>query len=86
MMSYTTINGKKYDGELMALVTKLTRGPGAGYLSKSEAKELFEVIKLAESPPKVRNATVKYMDSHYRWMDGANDWFHTAVNRWEKTH
>ena len=42
---YKTIDGKKYDGELIELADKLTSGGGDGRISKDDAGQLLEAVK-----------------------------------------
>ena len=42
---YKTIDGKKYDGELIELAEKLTAGAGDGRISKADAEKILEAVK-----------------------------------------
>ena len=45
MSYYKTIDGKKYDGELIELAEKLTSINGDGRLSKIDAEKLLKAVK-----------------------------------------
>lgn len=58
---YKTIDGVKYDGELIELAEKLTSGGGDGRLSKADAGQILEAFKDGDSYTDTEKATVKYL-------------------------
>ena len=58
---YKTIDGVKYDGELIELAEKLTLGGGDGRLSKADAGQILEAVKDGDSYTDTEKATVKYL-------------------------
>ncbi|HAP69059.1 MAG TPA: cell envelope biogenesis protein OmpA, partial [Flavobacteriales bacterium] len=46
---YKTIDGNKYDGELLELADKLTSGSGDGRISQADAGQLLEAVKDGDS-------------------------------------
>lgn len=79
---YKTIDGKKYDGELLELAEKLTSGAGDGRLSKDDASQLFDAVKDGDSYTDIEKDTVAYIRDNYKWTDAADEWFRTEVRKW----
>ena len=69
---YKTIDGEKYDGELIELADKLTTGAGDGRISKADAGELLEAVKDGASYTDIEKATIKYIRENYNWTDAAD--------------
>ena len=82
---YKTIDGKKYDGELLELAEKLTSGAGDGRLSKDDALQLFNAVKDGNSYTDIEKDTVAYVRENYKWTDAADEWFRTEVRKWAST-
>jgi hypothetical protein len=79
---YKTIDGVKYDGELIELADKLTSGSGDGRISQADAEKLLEAVKDGDSYTDVEKDTVKYIRENYKWTDAADEWFRTEVRKW----
>lgn len=79
---YKTIDGVKYDGELLELAEKLTAGANDGRISKADAGELLEAVKDGNSYTDIEKATVKYIRDNYKWTDAADEWFRTEIRKW----
>ncbi|PKR81155.1 hypothetical protein CW751_06110 [Brumimicrobium salinarum] len=79
---YKTINGKKYDAELLELADKLTEGAGDGRLSKEDAGQLFDAVKDGNSYTDIEKDTVAYVRDNYKWTDAADEWFRTEIRKW----
>jgi hypothetical protein len=82
MAYYKTIDGNKYDGELIELADKLTAGGGDGRLSKADAAELLEAVKDGASYTDIEKATMKYVRENYKWTDAADEWFRDEIRTW----
>lgn len=82
---YKTIDGNKYDGELIELADKLTEGAGDGRLSKDDAGQLFEAVKDGNAYTDIEKDTVAYIRDNYKWTDAADEWFRTEVRKWAAT-
>ncbi len=82
---YKTIDGKKYDGELIELADSLTSGGGDGRISMADAEKIFEAVKDGASYTDIEKDTVKYLRDNYKWTDAADDWFRTEVRKWAAT-
>ena len=79
---YKTIDGVKYDGELIELAEKLTSGGGDGRISKEDAGTILEAVKDGASYTDIEKDTVKYLRDNYKWTDAADDWFRTEIRKW----
>jgi len=82
---YTTINGKKYDAELLELAKELTEGAGDGRLSKSDAEKLYSKVNDANSYTDIEKDTIAYIRKNFKWTDLADEWFRTEIRKWAGT-
>jgi len=74
-MAYVTIDGQKYEKELLDLAKHHTTGKGEGKISKDEAADL---IKSAQDGVKVTDtemATLKYIRSTFDFTDAGAAFF-----------
>jgi len=85
MSYYKTIEGKKYDGQLIDLADKLTSGAGDGRLSQADAEKIYESVKDGDSYTDIEKDTVAYLRHNYKWTEAADDWFRTEVHKWAAT-
>lgn len=79
---YKTIDGNKYDGELLELAAKLTEGANDGRISKADAGQLLDGVKDGDSYTDIEKATVAYIRDNYKWTDAADEWFRTEIRKW----
>lgn len=82
MSYYKTIEGKKYDGEIIDLAEKLTSGAGDGRISMSDAEQLFEAVKDGDSYTDIEKDTMAYVRENFKWTDAADEWFRGEVRKW----
>lgn len=82
---YKTIDGKKYDGELIELAEKLTAGSGDGRISQADAETLYEAVKDGGVYTDIEKDTVAYLRDHFNWTDAADEWFRGEVRKWAAT-
>lgn len=83
---YKTIDGKKYDGELIELADKLTNNKAANNpISKADAAELLEAVKDGDSYTDVEKDTVAYLRKEYTWTDASDEWFRGEIRKWAAT-
>lgn len=85
MSYYKTIDGVKYDGELLELAEKLTSGAGDGRLSTADAEQLLAAVKDGNSYTDTEKETMEYIRANYKWTDAADDWFRTEIRKWAAT-
>ncbi len=85
MAYYKTIDGKKYDGELIELADKLTSGGGDGRISMADAEKIYEAVKDGNSYTDIEKDTVAYLRDNYKWTDAADEWFRAEVRKWAST-
>lgn len=74
-MAYTTIDGVKYEKELLELAEKHTTGRNEGKISKDEAAELIESAKDGVAVTEVELATLKYIRETFPFTDAAAQYF-----------
>lgn len=82
---YKTIDGKKYDGELIELADKLVDGSGDGRISSEDAKQILEAVMDGDSYTDIEKDTVAYLRDNYKWTDAADEWFRTEIRKWAAT-
>jgi hypothetical protein len=83
---YKTIDGKKYDGELIELADKLTNNKAANNpISKADAAELLDSVKDGDSYTDIEKDTVAYIRKEYKWTDAADEWFRGEIRKWAAT-
>ena len=85
MTYYKTIDGVKYDKELLELADKLTAGAGDGRLSQEDAWRLFGEVKDGNVYTDVEKDTIAYLRDNYNWTDAADEWFRTEIRKWAAT-
>jgi hypothetical protein len=85
MSYYKTIDGNKYDGELIELANKLTSGNGDGRLSKADAEQLLEAVKDGSSYTDIEKETMAYIRDKYKWTVAADEWFRAEIRKWAAT-
>ncbi|MFM1930702.1 MAG: hypothetical protein RL226_5 [Bacteroidota bacterium] len=85
MSYYKTIDGKKYDGELIELAEKLTAGSGDGRISKEDAAQLLDAVKDGDSYTDIEKDTMSYIRDNYKWTEAADEWFRTEIRKWAAT-
>ncbi|HVD97432.1 MAG TPA: hypothetical protein VNB90_04450 [Cytophagaceae bacterium] len=79
---YKTINGKKYDGELIALAEESVKGAGDGRISLADAKKLLEAVKDGNDYTDVEKDTIEYIRDNFKWTEEADAWFRTEIRKW----
>jgi hypothetical protein len=82
---YKTIDGKKYDGEIIELAEKLTSGAGDGRLSKDDAAQLLEAVKDGDSYTDIEKDTMAYVRENFKWTEAADEWFRSEIRKWAST-
>lgn len=85
MTYYKTIDGVKYDKELIELADELIAGAGDGRLSQDDASKLLEGVKDAGVYTDVEKDTLAYLRDNYNWTDAADAWFRTEIRKWAAT-
>jgi hypothetical protein len=79
---YKTIDGVRYDAELLELAEKLTSGSGDGRISQADAAQLLEAVKDGDSYTDTEKDTVKYIRENYKWTEAADEWFRSEIRTW----
>jgi hypothetical protein len=78
-MAYVTINGEKYEKELIDLATKLTTGRGEGKISKEEAGDLLKSASDGRGVTETELKTLKYIRTAFTFTDAAATFFDAEV-------
>jgi len=79
---YKTINGVKYDGELIEAAELAVKGAGDGRISLADAKVLLEKVKDGNTYTDVEKQTMEYIRENFKWTDEADEWFRTEIRKW----
>jgi hypothetical protein len=82
MAYYKTINGKKYDGELLDYADAAIAGAGDGRISLKDAKEILEKVMDANAYTDIEKDTMAYIRDNYKWTPEADEWFRTEIRKW----
>ncbi len=79
MSHYKIIEGKNLVSELLELADKAVQGKGDGRISVKDAEQLFDTVHDGGIYADAEKDTVKYIQSHYHWTEGADEWFKSRV-------
>jgi hypothetical protein len=82
MAYYKTIEGKKYDGELIDMAEKMTAGSGDGRISMEDAQKLYNSVKDGDSYTDTEKETIAYIRDKFKWTDAADEWFRAEIRKW----
>ena len=74
-MAYRTIDGEKYEKELLDLATEHTTGRGEGKLSKDEVEDLFKSAMDGQGATETETKTLKYIRGNFEFTDAAASLF-----------
>jgi len=85
MSYYKTIDGKKYDGEIIELAEKLTAGRGDGRISMDDAETLLNAVMDGGTYTDIEKDTMAYIRDNFKWTEAADDWFRTEIRKWAAT-
>ncbi|MBD3657933.1 hypothetical protein [Marinobacter sp.] len=70
-MAYETIDGQKYEKELLDLARKHTTGRGEGKLSKDEVADLFKSAQDGPGVTETEKSTLAYIRQTFEFTDAA---------------
>lgn len=79
MAYYKTIDGYKYDGELLELADQLTQGRGDGVIYVEGADKLIEQYYSADEVSETCERTIEWIKEYYKWDEEALIHFNTFV-------
>ena len=74
-MAYVTIDGVKYEKELLDLAEAHTTGVGEGKLSKDEVADLFKSANDGQGVTDTEKATLAYIRKNFVFTDAAAEDF-----------
>ncbi len=77
-MAYQTIDGVKYEKELLDLATAHTTGKGEGKLSKDEVVDLFKSANDGQGVTDTEKSTLEYIRKNFEFTDAAAKDFDAA--------
>ncbi len=80
-MAYVTIDGVKYEKELMDLAKELTSGKGDGRISKEDATELIKSALDGRGVTDIEMATLKYIRGNFNFTDAAAQLFDAEIEK-----
>lgn len=70
-MAYVTIDGEKYEKELLDLAKHHTTGVGEGKLSKDEVADLFKSANDGQGVTDTEKKTLEYIRNNFVFTDAA---------------
>lgn len=77
-MAYVTIDGEKYEKELLDLAKVHTTGQGEGKLSKDEVADLFKSANDGPGVTDIEKKTLAHIRKNFEFTDAAAKDFDTA--------
>ena len=80
-MAYESIDGVKYEKELLDLARKHTTGRGESRLSKDEVADLFKSANDGQGITETEKRTLEYIRKKYAFTDAAARDFDEAFAR-----
>lgn len=80
-MAYKTINGVKYEKELLELAEKHTTGVGEGKLSKDEVAELLQSARDGQGVTDTEKQTLAYIRKNFEFTEAAAKNFDEAFTK-----
>ncbi|MBF0263637.1 MAG: hypothetical protein HQL46_00065 [Gammaproteobacteria bacterium] len=80
-MAYQTIDGVKYEKELLDLAKEHTTGRGEGKLSKDEVADLFKSASDGQGVTDIEKQTLSYIRENFVFTDAAAKDFDEAFAR-----
>ena len=80
-MAYETIDGQKFEKELLDLAREHTTGQGEGNLSKAEVADLFKSANDGTGVTETEKATLAYIRKNFAFTDAAAKDFDTAFGK-----
>ncbi|GGO79354.1 hypothetical protein GCM10011348_13420 [Marinobacterium nitratireducens] len=80
-MAYETIDGSKYEKELLDLARKHTTGQGEEKLSKDEVADLFKSARDGTSVTEIEKNTLAYIRQTFTFTDAAARDFDDAFSK-----
>lgn len=81
MTYYKTINGKRYDRQLLEQAGTLVQGRGDGRISLDDAKTLFQATEADGMITTTEIRTLRYILDHYSLTAPAHEWLWEALRR-----
>ncbi|MBK8266308.1 MAG: hypothetical protein IPK80_33900 [Nannocystis sp.] len=82
---YKTINGKKYDKQMLEIAEAVTSGQGDGRISLADAKRLLAAVTDGGSYTEIEKETMAYIRANFRFTEEADEWFRTEIRRFAAT-
>ncbi len=80
-MAYVSIDGEKYEKELLDLAKHHTTGVGEGKLSKDEVAELFKSANDGQGVTDTERKTLEYIRANFEFTDAAAKDFDEAFGK-----
>ncbi len=80
MAYYRTIDGVKYDGELLKAAEDAVAKDGS--INMAEAEKLLEEVKDGNNYTDIEKGTMAYIRENFKWDEDADEWFRAAIRKW----
>ncbi|WP_036095583.1 OmpA family protein [Leptospira weilii] len=79
---YVTIQGRKYDRELIELAQECISGKRDGRISVNDAKHLLKAVQDNGSYTDIEKDTIEYIRENYKFTEKSDQWFRTEIRKW----
>jgi hypothetical protein len=80
-MAYVSIDGEKYEKDLLDLAKKHTTGVGEGKLSKDEVTDLFKSASDGQAVTDTEKKTLAYIRKNFEFTEAAAKDFDKSFNK-----
>ena len=80
MSYYRTIDGVKYDGELLKAAEDAVAKDGS--INLTEAERLLAEVKDGNNYTDIEKATMSYIRENFKWDEDADQWFRAEIRKW----
>ena len=77
---YRTIDGVKYDGELLKAAEDAVAKDGS--INMAEAEKLLAEVKDGNNYTDIEKETMAYIRDNFDWDEEADKWFRAEIRKW----
>jgi DNA-directed RNA polymerase subunit F len=80
-MAYVTIEGQRYEKELLDLAEKHTTGKGESKIAVDEAREILKSARDGVSVTETEKATLNYIRNKFEFTEAAASYFDQELSK-----
>ncbi|NJO01373.1 MAG: hypothetical protein HC880_06510 [Bacteroidia bacterium] len=80
MSYYRTIEGQRYDQDMLLAAEQLVKGAGDGRISQADAQKLLDMAHDGGGITEIEKSTLRYIQENFAWTEKAKNWFREQVD------